>query len=85
MRNHVLGLWALHGHRRDIWFADLNVQPAFGGNGTGADPNIAISNRQSVQIVGQFQQKRIVDDRAAMVAQRHMFTLTDFATGKITG
>ena len=83
MGDDILGHRSLNGHGRDIGFADLDIQPAFGGNRAGPEPDIAVGDRQPVQIIRQFQADRIVDQHALMIAQRHIFALPVHLHGQI--
>ena len=79
----ILALWSLDRHGRDIRFADLDIKTALGGYRPRPDPDIAVGNREPVEIVGQLEQDRIVDDRSLVIAERHVFALPDLAFGKI--
>ena len=83
MRHHIFGHGALQRHGCHVGLADLDLQTAFGGNRTGPQRDVTVGDGKPIQIIGQFQQDRVVDDRAAMVAQRHIFALTHLATRQI--
>ena len=83
MRHHIFGLGVLQRHGCHVGLADLDLQAAFGGNRTGRQPDVTVGDGKPIQIIGQFQQDRVVDDRAAMVAQRQIFALTHLAARQI--
>ena len=83
--DHVFRPRALNRQRGHIGLTHHHVEPAFGGNGAGPEPDIRVGDRQPVAVFIELEQDRVVDQHAVVVAQRHILSLAGLALRQVAG